>query len=72
MLFRTILYALISYGIFWLIRRLFGGVFGASRNGAAGGTRSRRYGGKAVDADFEEIDEKRSGGKTHDDSERKE
>ncbi|MCZ7556578.1 MAG: hypothetical protein M5R41_09270 [Bacteroidia bacterium] len=59
MLFRTILYGLIFYGIFWLIRRVLGGITGMKQQRAtgAGASRGRRYAGKAVDADFEELDD---------------
>jgi hypothetical protein len=59
MLFRTILYGLIFYGIIWLVRRLLGGLTGMKqgRSTGSGTKRGRRYTGKAVDADFEELDD---------------
>jgi hypothetical protein len=59
MLFRTILYGLIFYGIFWLVRRVLGGLTGMKQQRASGSgrKRGRRYTGKAVDADFEELDD---------------
>ncbi|MBN1447663.1 MAG: hypothetical protein JXA28_07010 [Bacteroidetes bacterium] len=60
MLFRILLFALIGWFIYRIYRRLTGSSSpgGASRNPFQ---RSRRhFDGKAVDADFEELDDDRS------------
>ncbi|MCB2205446.1 hypothetical protein KQI65_11920 [bacterium] len=60
MLFRFIFIAIISWLVYSLFRRLFGG---SQRSSASRGpfqrtARKRRFDGQAVDADFEELDDR--------------
>lgn len=67
MMFRTLIYAVLFYGVFWLVRRFLGGMFGAPRGGAASSQRKRkRFDGQAVDADFEELDDNAREKRPHD------
>jgi hypothetical protein len=71
MILRTIFYALIFFGVYWLIRRVMTAVFGMGGKATAG-RKSRRKGNRshAVDAEFEIIDEKRKNAQSQDDSAR--
>jgi hypothetical protein len=61
MLFRIFLIGMISWAIFKLYRILTGRRGGVSP--FQRGTRPRRYEGKAVDADFEDLDDTGNPGK---------
>lgn len=59
MIFRLFLIAIVGWAMVKLYRLLTGGSATMRRGGAFGGRRtpsSRRYEGKAVDAEFEDLD----------------
>lgn len=62
MILRTIFYAILFYAVYWFLRRFLGGFFGTPqrRRGAAGGRNKRSYQGRAVDAEFEDLDNPRN------------
>ena len=62
MILRTIFYAILFYAVYWFLRRFLGGFFATpqQRRGAAGGSNKRSYQGRAVDAEFEDLDNPRN------------
>ncbi|MDX9757610.1 MAG: hypothetical protein RBU27_00470 [Bacteroidota bacterium] len=59
MIFRLFLIAIVGWAMVKLYRLLTGGAAAARRGGTFGGRRNastRRYDGKAVDAEFEDLD----------------